>query len=157
MRPPGPPEGRGRARAWDACSAVLLVVLLALVATTFLDYGITADEGVQQRYGRRIVRWYATLGHDRAATEANNLFLYGGAFELVVQAAEAFSPLGVYDTRHLVNALFGVAGIAGAWGLGRLLGGPPAGFLSALFLALTPGYYGHCFANPKDIPFAALY
>ncbi len=157
MTPPGRPQGRGRPRAWDAASAALLVVLLALVAATFLDYGVTADEGVQHRYGRRIVRWYATLGHDRSATEANNLLLYGGVFELAAQAAEAVSPLRVYDTRHLVNALFGVAGIAGAWGLGRLLGGPAAGFLSALFLSLTPGYYGHCFANPKDIPFAAFY
>jgi len=157
VAPPVRPEGRGRAGAWDAASAALLAVLLALVAATFLDYGITADEGVQHRYGRRIVRWYATLGHDRSATEANNLLLYGGVFEVAAQAAEAVSPLGVFDTRHLVNALFGVLGIAGAWGLGRVLGSAPAGFLSALFLSLTPGYYGHCFANPKDIPFAAFW
>jgi hypothetical protein len=41
--------------------------------------------------------------------------------------------------------------------MGRRLGGPPGGFLSVLFLALTPVYYGHSFYNAKDIPFAAMY
>jgi hypothetical protein len=136
---------------------VLLVVLVVLMGSTFLDYGVTADEGVQHRYGRRIVRWYATLGVDTSATEANNLFLYGGAFELAAQAVERVSPFGIYDTRHLVNAAFGLGGVVAAYGLARLLAGAAAGFLAALFLALTPMYYGHCFANPKDIPFAALY
>lgn len=146
-----------RERAWDVASGVLLLALAGLMGGTFLDYGLTADEGLQQRYGRRTVRWYATLGGDRSATETNNLYLYGGAFELVAQAAQRVSPLGVYESRHLVNAAFGFAGVVAAWGLGRLLGGAAAGFASALFLVLTPAYYGHCFANPKDVPFAALY
>jgi hypothetical protein len=41
--------------------------------------------------------------------------------------------------------------------MGAHLGGPATGFLSALFLTLTPAYYGHIFANPKDIPLAALF
>jgi hypothetical protein len=154
---PGLAEGPTRDRLWNAASAVLLLGLVVLFGATFLDYGVTADEGVQHRYGRRIVRWYATLGEDASATEANNLFLYGGAFELAAQAAESVSPLGVYDTRHLVNAAVGLAGIVAAWGLARLVGGAAAGFFAALFLTLTPAYYGHSFANPKDIPFAALY
>src|SRR5262249_43767911 len=40
------------------------------------------------------------------------------------------------------------------WKLGRVLGGPRAAFLAALFLLLTPNYYGQMFNNPKDIPFA---
>lgn len=158
MSPPGLPEGPGRDRRWNPASAALLLGLVVLFGGTFLDYGVTADEGVQHRYGRRIARWYTTLGDDRSSTETNNnLFLYGGAFELVAQVVERTSPLGIYDTRHLVNAAFGLAGIVAAWGLARLLGGAAAGFFSALFLSLTPVYYGHCFANPKDIPFAALY
>jgi hypothetical protein len=35
--------------------------------------------------------------------------------------------------------------------------GPTVGLTAALFLTLTPAYYGHEFINPKDIPFAALY
>jgi hypothetical protein len=40
------------------------------------------------------------------------------------------------------------------WKLGREIGGPRAGFIAALFLCLTPNYYGQMFNNPKDIPFA---
>jgi hypothetical protein len=146
-----------RDRLWKILSALLLLALLGLVLGTFLDYGITYDEGVQNRYGRRLVRWYATLGDNESATTQNNLYLYGGFFELVVQGAEGLTGLGVYDNRHLVNGLFGLVGFVAVWGLGSHVGSGAAGFLSILFLALTPGYYGHLFANPKDLPFASLY
>jgi hypothetical protein len=146
---------------WSACSLVLLLGVLALMLATFLDYGLTVDEGVQNRYGRRLVRWYATLGQDKSASDTNDIFYYGGFFELTMQAAlplvSRVVPLGVYDARHLVNALFGFAGFVAAWGIGRQLAGPAGGFLSALFLVLTPQFYGHAFANPKDIPLASLF
>ena len=144
-------------RRWSILSGLLLLALLGLIFATFPDYGMTLDEGVQNRYGRRLVRWYATHGQDARATEQNDLYFYGGLFELAVQAVQPYSGLGVYDNRHVVNALFGLVGIVAAWGMGAQLGGPAAGFLSALFLTLTPAYYGHSFANPKDIPLAALF
>jgi hypothetical protein len=133
----------------------MALALLAVILGTFRDYGITWDEGVHNRHGRQVVRWYTTLGQDTRAIE--HLHLYGGVFELVVQAVQPLSPLETFDTRHLINALFGLLGIAAAWSLGSRLGGPAAGFWSALFLALTPRFYGHVFANPKDVPFASLY
>lgn len=138
-------------------TALLLVTLLGVMLATFRDYGIATDEGVQHRYGRRIVRWYATLGAADEATHANDLYLYGGFFELCAQGAIALLPFGTFDARHLANALFGLLGVVAAWGIGCRVGGPRAGLLSALFLALTPGFYGHFFANPKDLPFASLF
>jgi hypothetical protein len=41
--------------------------------------------------------------------------------------------------------------------MGSHLAGAPGGFSSVLALALTPPFYGHCFNNPKDVPFAALF
>src|SRR5262249_39739558 len=120
-------------------------------------YGITWDEGMHNRYGRRVVRWYTSLGGDTGATDPNGLYFYGGLFELAAYGAERVSPLGLYETRHLVNVLFRFVGFVAAWGLGAHLGGPAAGFLSAFFLALTPAFYGHAFANPKDIPLASLF
>jgi len=146
---------------WSTCSLLLLVGVLALMLATFLDYGLTVDESVQNRYGRRLVRWYATLGQDKSASDTNDIFYYGGFFELTMQMAlplvSRILPLGVYDARHLVNLLFGFSGFVAAWGIGRQLAGPAAGFLSALFLVLTPQFYGHAFANPKDIPLASLF
>ena len=45
-------------------------------------------------------------------------------------------------------------GLLGSWKLGRLLGGPAAGFTALTLLVLTPVWYGHMFNNPKDMPFA---
>jgi hypothetical protein len=157
LAPDGLTGVRRAARVRGILTALLFVTLLGAVLATFPDYGITTDEGVQHRYGRRIVRWYATLGAADEATRANDLYLYGGFFELCAQAAVAALPLGTFDARHLAGALFGVLGVAAAFGLGRRVGGPTAGLLSALFLALTPGFYGHFFANPKDLPFASLF
>jgi hypothetical protein len=152
-----PPAAPRPASPWDLLSGLLLVALLGVILATFRDYGITWDEGLHNRAGNWTVRWYATLGEDSRATYQNDLNLYGGFFELAVQAGRALSGLEVFDSRHLVNALFGLLGVVAAWGLGRHLGGPIAGFLSALVLALTPSFYGHAFANPKDLPFASLY
>src|SRR5207249_6251388 len=64
------------------------------------------------------------------------------------------SPIGVYETRHLLNGLVGILGLIGCHKLARAVAGERAGFIAALFLLLTPNYYGQMFNNPKDIPFA---
>jgi len=159
---PGPTSGLEATR-WTSsraavlASAGLLLALLVLMLATVADYGMTADEPVQNRYGNRLVRWYATLGEDRSAVEQHDTWLYGGFFELVAQAAEAISPFDTYETRHVVNTLFGFVGFLAVWWLGYELGGAATGLVSVLFLALTPEFYGHAFANPKDIPFASLF
>lgn len=144
-------------RRYRRLAGGLLAVLVVLVLATFGDYGMTADEPVQNRYGNRLVRWYATGGVDRSAVEQHDTYYYGGLFELLSQGAVRHSPLGLYETRHLLNGLFGLLGVAAAWWAGALLAGPLAGLLSALLLAATPLFYGHAFNNPKDIPFASLY
>jgi len=134
-----------------------IAVYLVLAAVTFLDYGLTWDEQNLLSYGRKLVRWYASFGADAGATLWGDHQLYGGFFELLAYAAERLSPLGVYETRHLLNTVFGAIALGAAFGLGRALAGPLGGFLSSLFLLLHPVFYGHSFNNPKDIPFAALY
>src|SRR5437764_5018584 len=73
---------------------------------------------------------------------------------MIAAALNKFSPLGVYETRHLLNGFVGLVGLLGCWKLGRVLGGARTGFIALLFLLLTPNYYGQMFNNPKDIPFA---
>ena len=138
--------------------APLPIALYAvLAATTFLDYGITWDEQNLDSYGRLLVRWYATWGRDAEASHWGDHYLYGGLFELMAQGAQRVSRLGLYETRHLLNAGFGAIALLAVFGLGRALAGPLGGFLSALLLLVHPVFYGHSFNNPKDIPFAALY
>lgn len=150
----------GSARAWrqsgyDGLSAVLFIVAFVLVLATFRDYGVTWDEDVHFAYGYHVVDYYTSLFHDRTALSWRNLYYYGAGFDALTVLLAKVSPFGAYETRHLLNALVGLAGIAGCRKLARHLAGPRAGFWAAALLLLTPDYYGHMFNNPKDIPFAA--
>jgi len=134
-------------------------LLLALaVAATFRDYGYSWDETWQNRwYGQAVLRFLASAGSDRAALSQHNFHLYGGTFDAAAEALVAASPLEPRNTRHLANALAGLAGIAGCWYMARRLGGGAAGAWAAVFLAACAPWYGHMFINAKDIPFAAAH
>jgi len=144
------PEGA----LWDRLSLALIAAAAILVALTYADYGVTWDEDVHNWYGGFVLDYYLSFFTDLRALHWQNLFNYGAAFDMVAAALNRFSPLGIYETRHLLNGAVGVLGIAGVWKLGRAVGGPRVGFIAALFLLLTPNYYGQMFNNPKDIPFA---
>lgn len=143
--------------AWDIAFAGLMAAAVVLVVCTFRDYGITWDEVVQDNYGTLILNYYTSFFHDLAATRYIDLYNYGGLFDFPVVALSRLSPLDHFETRHLLNALVGLFGVAGCWRLGRIAGGPRLGFLAAALLLATPAWYGHMFNNPKDIPFAALF
>ena len=154
--------GRGAVRSflrtpavWDRLAAALLAAAVVLVLATFRDYGVTWDEDVHNWYGVFALDYYLSHFKDVRALSWLDLYIYGAAFDMVAAALNRVSPFGTYETRHLLGGIVGVAGIAGCWKLGRALGGPRAGFIAALFLLLTPNYYGQMYNNPKDIPFAA--
>jgi hypothetical protein len=140
---------------FDDLAQVALACFAVIVVLTYGDYGITHDEPVQNAYGKMLLSYYATGFEDRSAFAYLDLYRYGGLFDILAALLNAVSPLGEYETRHLLGGLFGLAGLAGAWRLARLVGGERAGFLALLLLLLTPSYYGHSFNNPKDGPFAA--
>ncbi len=103
---------------WRYLSYTLFLIVLIFILVTFLDYGLTADEEVQRIYGDHILSWYSSFFRDRSALSYLNLHLYGGFFEVVAQLASRIVPLGVYETRHLINALFGLLGVVAAYKLG---------------------------------------
>jgi hypothetical protein len=142
-------------RIWDRAAGAALVLAVILVLLTFTDYGVTWDEDVHNWYGILALDYYLSLFRDQRALHWLDLYNYGAAFDMAAAALNRFSPLGIYETRHLLNGLVGILGLAGCWKLGRALGGPRAGFIALVFLLLTPNYYGQMFNNPKDIPFAA--
>jgi hypothetical protein len=140
---------------WDGMAFMLFLVATVLVLLTFQDYGVTWDEDVHSWYGVFVLNYYLSAFTDLRSLHWLDLFNYGAVFDAIAAALNKVSPFGTYETRHLLNGLVGVVGLVGTWKLGRALGGPRAGFIAALFLALTPNYYGQMFNNPKDIPFAA--
>ena len=133
----------------------LLAVVAVLVILTFRDYGVTWDEDLHAWYGGYVLDYYLSLFRDLRALHFDVLYNYGAVFDTFAAIANKFSPLGLFETRHLLNASVGIMGLAGACKLGRLMGGPRAGFLALVFLLLIPNYYGQMFNNPKDVPFAA--
>jgi hypothetical protein len=143
--------------AWAWTFRAVWAAALVVALWTFLDFGVTWDEDVQRVYAGTILRWFTTFGQDREALHFANLYLYGGLFEVPAEIVGRLAPWGVFEGRHLVNVLVGLAGVFGTYRLGAHLGGPRAGCLAGVFLLLTPAYYGASFNNPKDIPFAAAF
>src|ERR1700752_3310815 len=68
---------------FDVASAALLAILVMLVLATFRDYAITNDEWIQHRYGELIVAYYNSGLSDRSVFALDNLYLYGGLFDVV--------------------------------------------------------------------------
>lgn len=139
---------------FDDLSWLWLLGVGVLVLLTYRDYGIIWDAEVQNQYGQKLLAYYLSGFQDRSAFAFQNLYLYGGAFDLTAAALNLVSPLGEYETRSLLGGLVGLLGLVGCWRLARLLGGERAGFFALLLLTLTPDYYGHMPINPKDAPFA---
>ncbi len=143
--------------AWETSTGILLAVFAVLIAFTFRSYGVTVDERHSNLNGRYFIDWYASGFHDRAIIDEGNQRLYGSFFNSISAFISNHSPLGLYETGHLIIAITSLIGVFFAYRLGKRLAGPMAGFFSALLLIITPVYYGHSFINPKDIPFAVLF
>jgi tetratricopeptide (TPR) repeat protein len=136
---------------------VVLVFYAGVIVWTFGDYGVTPDERHHVAYGESVVLWYTTGFQERRIFTWADVWLYGGFYDTLVHLMTRVSPLDLYDTRHLCNAFVGLLGVWIAYRLGSLFGSRWIGLLAAVFLILTPRYYGHAFNNNKDIPFAVLY
>ena len=130
------------------------MLAVVLVLCTFRDYGVTWDEDAHNWYGNFVLDYYLSFFADHTALHWRDLYNYGAIFDTVAAALNRVSPVGIYETRHLLNAFVGVLGLVGCRKLGHAMGGARVGFIAALFLLLTPNYYGQMFNNPKDIPFA---
>lgn len=139
---------------WDRMSSSIVIASALVVLFTFRDYGVTWDEDVHNWYGNFVLDYYLSLAADKTALHWQDLYNYGAIFDTIAAVLNRMSPIGVYETRHLLNGLVGILGLIGCCKLGRCVAGARAGFIAALFLVLTPNYYGQMFNNPKDIPFA---
>ncbi len=150
----GPPS-----RAIRRPELLLLLAILALAALTRLP-GL-ADRG----------RWDADQGHDMLELRALVVdgtvpllgpktsigsFHHGAVYYYLLAPAAAISAADPVAVTGEI-ALFGIAAIAGAWWLGRLLGGPLAGAVAGLLAAVSPaGIDESTFIwNPNLIPAAA--
>jgi hypothetical protein len=133
----------------------LLGLLIVFVAVTFKQYGISNDEQVQHVYGQLLLKFYSSGFEDHTAFAYKNLYLYGGFFDLIAASLEKILPLWVWDIRHLISALFGIAGIAAVYKTTEKLAGERAALLAALLLTITGAWSGAMFTHTKDVSFGA--
>jgi hypothetical protein len=140
---------------YDLAVVALLLTLVVLVLATYDDYAISNDEAVQQHYGELIIAYYRSGFTDRALFHYENLYLYGGLFDVLAVLVERALPfVEPYVIRHILCALIGIAGIAGTAATARLVAGPRAAAIAAFALAVCGPWYGSMFNHTKDIPFA---
>lgn len=149
------PRTGTRAALWDVASFALVTALGIVGLFVFRHYAVSNDEPVQQHYAELIVRYYASGLSDRSVFHFDNLFLYGGLFDLLSLGLARILPFAIWDIRHLVSGAFGIAGIAAAILTARRIAGPRAGFLAGILLAGCGAWFGTMFNHTKDIPLAA--
>jgi 4-amino-4-deoxy-L-arabinose transferase-like glycosyltransferase len=136
--------------------AIGVLVLVALIAAlTFRDHGLGWDDYTHAQYGDLLLALYTSGFKDTRALSFVNLYLYGGGFDMAAALLAKILPFDLFETRRLLGAAVGLAGLAATWRIARRIGGPLAGLTALLLLATCPLYYGHMFINPKDAPFAA--
>lgn len=135
-------------------SYFLLALLSLFIAMTFTHYGLSNDEPVQHEYGRLLLDFYRSGFVDQHAFHYVNLYLYGGLFDLIAAILEKIVPINVWDLRHLLSALFGLAGVVATYKIAVEIAGQRAGFFAILLLGLTGAWTGAIFTHTKDIPFA---
>src|SRR5450755_4302639 len=139
----------------DIATVVLLAALVVIALTTYKDYSISNDEGVQHHYGALIIAYYKSGFRNQSLFGFQNLYLYGGLFDIIAIALAHLVPIDPYDLRHILCALIGIGGIGAAAATARLIAGPRAGLIAAISLTLCGAWYGSMFNHTKDIPFAA--
>ncbi|MEM1135201.1 MAG: tetratricopeptide repeat protein [Bacteroidota bacterium] len=142
-----------------------IILLLAFIFIPLLsfDYGITWDEPVLVEYAEDILKYYSSGGENKEVFDMkkharNATMHYSASFDVLAAVIHKyFSPFGIYETRHLLNAFMGVLAILFVGRIGRVLGSWRLGLLAILFMLLSPRYFGHSMNNPKDIPFLLGY
>ena len=130
-------------------------VLLAFL--TYDAYAISNDEQVQQHYGELIVAYYRSGFADQSLFHYENLYLYGGLFDVAggSRQASAAVPRSLRDPAYPLRA--------DRHRRHRARPGPPRGWWRerapapspAFALAVCGPWYGAMFNHTKDIPFAA--
>lgn len=148
------PAERPSTRILDGCAAAILAALVLVALATYRDYGLGWDDYTHAQMGDLVIAMLRTGFADTRALSFVNLYMYGSGFDVAAALLDRVLPSDLFETRRLLGALIGIAGIGLTWRIARRVAGPSAGLAALILLATCPLYYGHMFINPKDAPFA---
>jgi tetratricopeptide (TPR) repeat protein len=156
-----------------AFGVILMIASIGMPALSF-DYTITWDEHEDVGYFNEVYAYFKTFGEDKRCLDVEgtmdhsesgvnknlipHLVNYGPFVNLLSAFVDdTISPLGLYETRHLIIALFGIWGLIFTGLVARKLGSWRTALIALVFMLLTPTIFGHSMNNQKDIPFLAFY
>lgn len=142
---------------------ILISILYFLFSLfTYKDYGITADEELNYKNGKYVLK-YLTQPTTQAATStqlqnSSRSPLFDTHNRLYPALVSLFNSRGYYEWYHLLNMFFAFPIFAAFYYLIYGKYEKVSYAVLALFaLFLTPRFLGHIPGNPKDVPFAVVY
>ncbi len=137
--------------------ATLFLILLPLLS---FDAGISGDEDKHVEQAVSVYNYFATQGADTSymTSRYGPFQYYNISFDVLLHVInKAFHIDTIYEVRHALTAICGWLAILFAGLFARRLAGWRAGTFAMILLFITPVFLGHCYNNPKDIPFAMAY
>lgn len=139
-----------------------LILLFIIMPLMSLDFGRNSDETVSNDYGKDILKYLTSGGHDQSVFDETkvgykHMIYYGLSFDLLCAIVNKVSPFGEFETRHMLNAIMGLIAIFFAALIARRLMNWRAAIMVMLFMFISPQFIGYSMNNAKDIPFAAGY
>lgn len=139
-----------------------VVAFITLISMGWMSrsYNVTWDEPGMVTYSKDVVKYLSSFGKDTAVfdtkkTDYASNQLYGMSFDSISTMVSNSTGYNIYAVRHFINALFGFLAILFAALTAKFFAGWRAGILVFIAAWCSPSFFGHCFNNPKDIPFAA--
>ncbi len=133
--------------ALEAGGLLGLLAAAALLCSRSLALGASYDEGVYLASAEALARG-ETLGEDVFASQPPG-------FYLLLRLALLLPGDSLDEVRAVFLGL-AVAGVAGAWGVGRALAGPTGGFLAGAVLLTAPAYAAESVRVAADTASIAL-
>ncbi len=145
-----------------------VLVLLSTFAMPYFsgDFGMTWDERQHNDYSQLSYKWFATMGEDTSAVaepKGSSDFIrqayrfYGEQINTVSAIVYTTFGLPQFETRHFINALYGLIGVIFCGLAVKQLVGWRGGILAIIFMVFNPGWFGNSMNNPTDIPFASSF
>ncbi|MFN9582352.1 MAG: tetratricopeptide repeat protein [Bacteroidota bacterium] len=145
---------------WRMAFAVLFIIGLLGMPLISQQFGLTWDEPRHNEYSKLSLNYFTSMGEDTTCLQPNiptqEFRYYGEHFNVIAAFLYTYIlPLGEYETRHLLNAIYGLLAFLFAALIAKEIAGWRAGAIALLLGLLSPVFLAHSMNNPTDIPFAA--
>jgi tetratricopeptide (TPR) repeat protein len=146
-------------KPWRLAFFIISILSFITLPLLSLQFGMTWDEPRHNEYSKHALSYFTSFGEDSTALSATiptqEFRYYGEHFNVIAAFLYTYiSPLGEYETRHLLNALYGFFAILFAVLLIKDLAGWRAGTVGWVLFLTSPVFLAHSMNNPTDIPFA---